>query len=356
MTDGSDQTEDTKIEGDDHEGLVEKDIRYEVSAHGADFMVDGLISKMQRGDIELLDFQRRFVWTQRRSSRFVESILLGLPVPGVFLYREEKDEGLLIVDGHQRLATLKGFYEGKFPGTDRIFKLKGIAEQYEGKSYEDLDDRQRRLFENTIIHATIIRQLTPENEKESAYHIFDRLNSNSTPLQPQEIRTAVYHGKFQELLFELNEHNSWRNIFGNRHKRAKDQELILRFLALKNELENYRKPMTGFLNEFMEENRGLDEDVATKFRDQFVSTIDKVYEAIGDISFKPRGMMNVGVFDSVMIAFHRHLNAESSSLNAAYLELLKDAEYIRLCTEGTSDKINVHGRIRMATEKFDEIT
>lgn len=356
MTDNFDRTEDAKVEGEDHEDPVEEDIRYEVSAHGADFMVDGLISKMQRGDIELLDFQRRFVWTLRRSSRFIESILLGLPVPGIFLYREEKDEGLLIVDGHQRLATLKGFYEGTFPDTDRVFKLKGIAEPYEGKSYKDLDDRQRRLFENTIIHATIIRQLTPEDEKESAYHIFDRLNSNSTPLQPQEIRTAVYHGKFQELLFELNEHPSWRSIFGNRHKRAKDQELILRFLALKNGLKNYSKPMIGFLNNFMDENRDLDEGVAAKFRKQFVSTIDKVYEAIGDVSFKPRGMMNVAVFDSVMVALHKHLNAEPNSLSAAYFELIKDTEYIRLCTEGTSDKINVHGRIKMATEKFDEIT
>ena len=354
MADESDQIEDTKFVGDEEEELFEKDIRYEVNAHGADFMVDGLVSKMKSGDIKLLDFQRRFVWTPRRSSRFIESILLGLPVPGIFLYREERTEELLIVDGHQRLATLRGFYEGKFPDTDRTFRLKGVVDNYEGRSFKDLDERQRRQFENTIIHATIIRQQKPKDEKESAYHIFDRLNSNSTPLQPQEIRTAVYHGKFQELLYELNNTCSWRNIFGHPHKRAKDQELILRFLALKNELKNYKKPMIGFLNEFMEANRYLDDDVATKYRKQFVSTIDKVYESIGVKAFKPRRMMNVSVFDSVMVAVHKHLKTESSSLNKAYSKLIKDAEYIRVCTEATSDEINVHKRIKLAMEKFDE--
>lgn len=356
MADGTDQVEDTKIEGDNEEEFFQKNIRYEVTAHGADFMVDGIISKMKRGDIKLLDFQRSFVWTPRRSSRFIESILLGLPVPGVFLYREEKDEGLLIVDGHQRLATLRGFYEGKFPDTDRVFKLKGVADPYEGKSFANLDERHRRLFENTIIHATIISQITPENEKESAYHIFDRLNSNSTPLQPQEIRTAVYHGKFQQLLGELNKHHNWRSIFGHPHKRAKDQELILRFLALKNKLKKYQKPMVGFLNDFMEENRYLNDDVARKYKKQFISTIDKVYESIGTRAFKPRRIMNVSVFDSVMVAIHAHLKAESGSINKAYLKLLDDAEYIRVCTEATSDDINVHKRIKIAVEKFDEVT
>ena len=353
MTNESDQIEDTKFDGDEQEEFYKKDIRYEVSAHGADFMVDGLISKMTRGDIDLLDFQRQFVWNQQRSSRFIESVLLGLPVPGIFLYREETTEELLIVDGHQRLKTLKGFYEGKFPDTDRVFKLKNVADPYEGKTFAELNDMQRRQFENTIIHATIIRQLKPKDEKESAYHIFDRLNSNSTPLQPQEIRTAVYHGEFQKLLGKLNEHQSWRGIYGNPSKRAKDQELVLRFLALNNEHKNYKKPMIGFLNEFMEKNRNLSDDVAEKYRKQFLSTIDKIYDSIGIKAFKPRGIINVSVFDSVMVATHKHLKTESRSLNAAYSKLIKDAEYIRVCTEATSDDVNVDKRLKMALEIFD---
>ena len=340
------------LEGDEDEYLVDKDMRYEVSAHGADFLVDSLVNKLQSKDIKLLDFQRRFVWSQRQSSRFIESILLGLPVPGIFLYREETTEELLIVDGHQRLITLKGFCEGKFPETNKIFELNGVSTSHEGQSYSGLDERQKRLFNNTIIHATIIRQLRPEDEKEAAYHIFDRLNSNSTPLQPQEIRTAVYHGKFQKLLHELNEHPNWRQIYGRPQRRAKDQELILRFLALNNDLKNYTKPMIEFLNEFMKKNRDLDKRTALKFKNQFVSSIDKVYEFIGNEAFKPRGMMNVSVFDSVMIATYRNLKAKSDSLNAAYFELIKDEEYIKMCTEGTSDVINVHKRIEIATEKF----
>ena len=354
MTDESDQIVGLEIEGDAVEELDDRDVRYEVNAHGADFMVDGLIRKLQSGDIELLNFQRQFVWTPRQSSRFIDSILLGLPVPGIFLYREETTETLLIVDGHQRLTTLKAFYEGKFPEGKRTFRLKGVTKQYEGKSFDDLDERQRRQFENTIIHATIISQMKPEDEMESAYHIFNRLNTNGTPLQPQEIRTAVYHGKFQELLNELNEHDNWRKIFGRPSKRAKDQELVLRFLALKNNLNSYKKPMVGFLNDFMIENRDLDEYTATEFRNQFVSVIDKVHESIGEKAFKPRGSMNVSVFDSVMVAISKHLNAKPNSLEAAYLDLIEDKEYLRLCSEGTSDEPNVHKRINMASEKFDE--
>lgn len=162
-----------------------------------------------------------------------------MPVPSIFLYREESTQKQLIVDGLQRLITLQSFHKGYFIHNDRPFKLKEVTSRFEGRNFRELEELDRRRFENSIIHVMIIQQLVPEDDNSSAYHIFDRLNSNGTPLQPQEIRTAIYHGEFQELLSRLNENRYWRDIFGPWHTRSKDQELILRFLALCYNRESY---------------------------------------------------------------------------------------------------------------------
>lgn len=162
-----------------------------------------------------------------QASKFIESILLGLPMPSIFLYREEDTQKHLIVDGLQRLTTLQAFHKGRWSSNNREFKLKKVNSRFEGRSIDDLEDADRCRLEDAM------------------YHIFDRLNSNGTPLQPQEIRAAIYYGPFQELLGKLNTNEKWREIFGPIHKRSKDQELILRFLALSKNRNGYEMPMKG---------------------------------------------------------------------------------------------------------------
>jgi uncharacterized protein with ParB-like and HNH nuclease domain len=242
---------------DVNEDGTDEDVVYSVNSFGADFLVDGLISRLKSGDIFRPSFQRQFVWTIPQASKFIESILLGLPIPGIFLYREDLTRKHLIIDGLQRLTTISAFAAGRFPDSDTVFKLDKLKSKFDGSSIDDLDQSDSRRFYDTAIHATIIQQLEPSDDSSSIYYIFERLNTGGTPLQPQEIRAALYHGRFQDFLIELNTNALWRKIFGPKNKRGKDLELILRFLAFRYTREAYRAPMKTFLNRFMAANREL---------------------------------------------------------------------------------------------------
>src|SRR5277367_2312529 len=204
--------EDTTVQDD--LGDEEVPFRYSITSYGADYPVDGLIKRIESDSIYIPPFQRRFVWDLKRGSRFVESLLLGLPVPGIFLSKEEKTQKLLVIDGQQRLRTLQYFYRGIFADSKREFSLKGVQPQFEGLTYKSLPDEARRRLDDSILHATIVKQEEPSADESSIYHIFERLNTGGVVLRPQEIRACIYHGAFQEELKKLNDNASWRAIYG----------------------------------------------------------------------------------------------------------------------------------------------
>src|ERR1700722_18269758 len=127
--------------------------RYSIISYGVDYPVDGLVKRIQTGDIVIPSFQRGFVWSLREASRFVESLLLGLPVPSIFLSKEADTEKLLVIDGQQRLLTLMHFHEGIWPINQKAFALKGITPQYEGSTYKQLPSEAKRRLAYSIIHA-----------------------------------------------------------------------------------------------------------------------------------------------------------------------------------------------------------
>jgi hypothetical protein len=333
--------------------LPDDDVVYQINTFGADFTVDGLIRRFDRGDIYRPDFQRNYVWNLNQASKFIESILLGLPIPSVFLYREEESQQHLIVDGLQRLTTLHSYAEGVFPLTERAFRLKGVKRQFEGRSLRDLASEDRRRFEDSVIHAMIIQQASPQHDKSSVFHIFERLNSNGTPLEPQEMRAAIYHGSFQRLLFDLNRAEAWRLVFGPIHKRSKDEELILRFLAFLYDEQSYVSPMKLFLNNFMGANQNLSESVAEKAGSDFVTTIARIVDAVGPQAFRISRSLNAAIFDSFAVAVARKPDKSSASIGEAYESLLRDPEYIELVSKATANERNVEGRFALAQQALD---
>lgn len=338
------------IEGEQDEYISDEDVVYQLNTFGADYTVDGLVKRFDRGDIFRPDFQRNFVWTLPQASKFIESILLGLPIPSIFLYREESTQKHLIVDGLQRLTTLHAYSKGRFRHSEKIFKLKGVKERYEGRSVDELEPEDQRRFEDAVIHAMVIQQLAPDDLNSSVYHIFDRLNSNGTPLQPQEMRAAIYHGSFQTMLNELNQEEAWREVFGPIHKRAKDQELILRFLALFYNRDNYEKPMKGFLNNYMRANRNLDAGVYRSHQELFHATIARARESLGIKAFRPQRSFNVSVYDSMMVAIASVPYASEQAIRTAYEALLGNDEYMKATRDATSDENVVSDRISIAVE------
>lgn len=240
---------------------------YAITAYGADPQVDGLVKRMKEGDIFVplfslsageadlpVRFQREYVWKKQQADRFIESLLLGLPVPGIFLVKEDSGRNL-VLDGHQRLRTLLSFYNNAWEGGS--FALECVQDRFRGKTHDTLDPADRRRLDDSIIHATIVRQDQPSEDLSSIYLIFERLNSGGTSLQPQEIRVALYHGAFVELLTSLNSYRSWRLLYGKKSKRLKDIELILRFFALLESSKKYARPMKGFLSAYMAHRRSL---------------------------------------------------------------------------------------------------
>ena len=241
-------------------------VSYEVSSYGADPEVEVLVNRLNRGDIYIPPFQRDYVWNQPEASRFIESLLLGLPVPGIFLAVDPASGKQIVIDGQQRLKTLQFFFAGVFnpkpdDASQRVFSLIRVQPHYEGRTFKTLDENDRIRLQTSIVHATVVKQLEPTEEDTSLYHIFERLNSSGRRLTDQEMRIALFHGKLIEKIKEVNLHDAWRTAFGRIHSRLKDQELILRFFAFYESLDTYSRPMGEFLNRYASSHRNPTEEM-----------------------------------------------------------------------------------------------
>ena len=254
--------EDTEPETD--EELEE--FKYEISSYPADYTLRVLYDKWSKDQLKIPDFQRAFVWTRKQASRLIESFLLGLPVPGVFLYKERKTQKLLVVDGQHRIGSIGYYYKGVFKD-DRVFRLQGVDKRWNGKSYEELDEPARLQLDDSVLRATVIQQVNPDDHS-SIYLIFERLNTGGTQLNPMEVRKAINAGPGYDLLASLNTLPEWRAILGRiaPDQRLKDVELVLRVLAMSRNWRSYSKPMKTFLTEYLE-SLSSDEGEAQRLQD-----------------------------------------------------------------------------------------
>jgi Protein of unknown function DUF262 len=348
------------------EGLEDELVpsKYSITSYGADFSVASLVEQLEEGSIQISTFQRGFTWSPQQASHFIESLLLGFPVPGIFLAREQDSHKLLVIDGQQRLLTLRYFYKGKFEDSGKEFGLigEGIHPDYKGRKYLSLSYNDRTRLDHAIIHATIVKQDDPAEDDSSIYAIFERINSGGTTLHPQEIRSTLYSGEFNNLLRELNKDQAWRSIYGLPDKGLKDQELILRFLALNFDLANYKSPMKGFLNSFMKKHSQISPEEAQKFKNAFISTVAVIQKSIGNSVFKRnKNALNVAVFDAVMLGVSRRLErgniTDLQTLARSYQALLEN-ELFGKATEtksAISNEKNVFKRIELAIDAFKNV-
>lgn len=359
LQNGVDQIEDEAASDD-----VVAPVQYDITSFGVDFDVEGLVRRLGRQEILIPTFQRAYVWKLPEASRFIESLLLGLPVPGVFLAGEPHSNRLLVIDGQQRLKTLLFFYNKDFnphpdDRTRRIFTLTKVQERFVGKTYDTLDESDRLALNNSVLHATVVKQLAPSDDDTSIYHIFERLNSAGRRLTPQEMRCAIYHGSLMDELKKLNEHLSWRSIFGKTNPRLKDQELVLRFLALYHNFAGYQRPMAEFLNKFVQRYR----EAKTPFLQQcgavFTATSDIIWEALGRRAFRPERALNAAVCDSVMVGIAYRLQKSGAiapgAIIEAYNALLRDTEYITAVSYATSNEAPVALRVQKAIACFKSL-
>jgi hypothetical protein len=327
---------------------------FQISSYGADYTVEVLVNRVRAETFFAPPFQRSYVWAQKQSSRFIESILLGLPIPSLFLFKQ-KDGKHLIVDGQQRLKTLRFFCDGIFlegPNKDKAFRLVDVQPAWDGKVFSELSETDQLRLKDTVIHTIVFQQDKPEQNDDSVYEVFERLNTGGLKLSAQEIRVCVSYGDFAKLLRTLNEDENWRSIYGDPSPRLKDQEFIIRFLALHLNLAGYYRPMKVFMNKFMEENRKPPKEWLDKVEMLFRTTAEEAVRLLGNRPFRPEKQLNAAVFDSVMNAIAVNLadnkHPDPAEFKQRYQALLENTDYKDAYLTSTSDEKNVKSRFAIA--------
>jgi len=330
---------------------------FSITSYGADYPVDTLVKRMKGEAFFIPKFQRNFVWSQRHASRFIESLLMGLPVPGIFLYKEAETGRHLVVDGQQRLRTLQYFYNGLFQ--DKSFRLIGVRNDWEGKCYQDLAPNEQLKLDDSIVHATVFQQDEPKNSLKSLYFVFERINSGGIRLSPQEIRNCISESAVLEAVRTLNDDINWRAIFGSKkNNRLKDQELVLRALAMIHDRASYSAPMRDFLNDFAaDEQNNVKPATLDELQRLFRLSMEIIFKAKGKSAFRPVRALNAAVFEAVVVGIaerlraHKHL-PDLANVTAEYDKLLQNPDFLRASNSATATEESVKTRQRLAVEAF----
>lgn len=322
--------------------------RYEIMSYPTDYTVKVLYEKWHSHQLVIPDYQRRYVWNLPQASRLIESFLLGLPIPQVFLHREYSSPTLYVVDGHQRLATIANFYNEEF-SDGREFRLRGISSIWEGKSYSDLSEDDRTTLDDATLRSIIIRQIQP-NDNSSVYQIFERLNTGGTQLNPMEIRRAIFRGKANEFLARLNDNYDWRKIIGSNvpDTRYRDVEMLLRLLALSASWRTYTKPMKKFITDYMAVLDKSDTEHLMQIEQQFSAACSLVKAKLGEKPFHLRQRLNLAALDAVMACSFELADSLKSDLKSAHQELITNPRYLEAVTHSTSDVSAIKERFELA--------
>lgn len=350
----------------ENQDLSANDDLYNITSWGADMTLMDIIMSYQNNDIVKPELQRKYVWDRKEASRFIESILLGLPVPSVFL-ANSIDYQKLIVDGYQRIMTIVDFYNGIWSGDGRPFNLYNseiINKRWRNRTYKELSPEDQRRYRMYTIHAIIFEQKQPRSDS-GLYQIFERINTSGKSLNPQEIRNCVYQGKMNTLLFELNKYEAWRTLFGDpkEDSRMRDIEVILRFFTLSEPtiIFSSAKSITlkKELNEYMGGHVDGDDDFFLEKKRVFFQCIDFILDKIGNDAFynlrndfsSVRKKFYPTIFDSLMIATKIALErgySDTRPLADRRMELLRDSDYRDSITQGTMQTEHIRTRISKA--------
>jgi hypothetical protein len=231
------------------------------------------------------NFQRNDVWNTKQKSELIESVLMGIPIPIMYLF-EGKDGKRQVVDGRQRLSTFFSFIDGGF----KLNNLK-ILKKQNAKRFEDLEPLLQAMIEDYQLLVYVIQPPTPEKVK---FDIFDRVNRGGTKLNHQEMRNALYQGKATKLLDNLVEFDYFKQATGDgiNNKRMKDKYIVLRFLSFYMLYENwldkieYKSDIDEFLAKTMKFINKLNDDKIKILEHIFQTAMQNSYDILGENGFR----------------------------------------------------------------------
>lgn len=376
-----------------YDDYTERDVdmtvgEYHIVAIPSDFNVMTLNQLVDNGWVRIPGFQRHFVWDLTRASKLIESLILGLPVPQLFLYEQNRNRSLLI-DGQQRLMSIYYFRKQRFPRKERRadlrrifdengkipddvlhddeyfqdFKLRlpetlpGQRNELMGLDYETLGHHRMRL-DTRPVRCITIKQNAPSDGDSAMYEVFNRLNSGGVNLHPQEIRTSMYHSAFYDMLNEINAEQRWRDLLQSSEPdlHMKDIEILLRGFAMLMDGDEYSPSMVKFLNQFSKKCTTNENEQNQRLKYIFMSFLDMTLRLPERIFInKTNNRFNIALFEAVFTATCRSAYFSNSIvqnyLDAAKIEQLRsDARFISASQSATTKKENVMERLQIASD------
>ena len=291
------------------------------------------------------DYQRKYIYDIRRASSLVESILIGIPIPVIYLCEEE--EGIYsVIDGQQRITSFVKYLKNEYPLTG-LTKLSDLNGQY----FKNLEKSiQRKLNSSTLKTICLDR-----DSQELKYEIFSRLNLGAVSLKPQELRNCIYRGSFNNMLKDIASNNTSLNeLFHDKNTRSSYEERILRFFVLRESMI-LDDTFVNAMNLYMSIHQNDSEIDIQKAKNLFNGTIEMIKTILGTSAFfsfeeKDRKKFNGAIYDSIMIPFSFY---EKSDLinhsDEIRVEIGKVKRYDEIYREnvyaGTNSRKKVFGRI-----------
>ncbi len=343
---------------------IPREIR-KINTQAYDKSVSDIVNMIKDGDINLNpEYQRNYIWDNKKASMLIESIILNVPIPVIYV-SQEADDTWTVIDGLQRLNSLKRFF-------DRDFKLSGLEllSDLNKSDVHTLAPKALRILKNGLLRVIVISHDSHEDIK---YDVFMRLNRGSVKLNEQELRNCLYRGAFNELLKSLcnNEYMLALMNIKEPHKRMIDCELILRFFSLRENwspekgggspddegVSNYRGRIKNFLNNFMRQNQHSSKENLDQMSSCFNDAIKKVYDIFGAKAFRRinedgefESSLNRAIMDSLLVSFsfipyERLLERKEDIVNHFYDLAKSDQLFKDSITIGTSDKRVLNYRI-----------
>ena len=359
--------------------------QYDLVSSPNDFNVKTIVDFIDSGVVVIPGFQRNFVWDIKRASRLIESLIVGLPVPQIFLYEQGRDK-YLVIDGQQRLMSIYYFVKERFPRKEQLPALRSMLQgqstipegilgdneyfgdfrlnlpenvpgqpnRFHSRLYSTLDDDHQRVFYLRTIRNIVVRQVAPAGD-DAMYEIFNRLNSGGMKLTPQEIRRCMFDSKFYDLLYKTNTEERWRDLVGAHVPdiHMKDIEILLRGFAMLMQGDSYRPSMVKFLNGFSKEVRLFDDDELARLESLLDSFLRSCKSLPSDAFHSIQGRFSPMIFESVFVAACRepYMNCQpvEGEITLDSLNTLKADQDFRSATQSrTTAAVNVNRRLSRA--------
>lgn len=367
----SDLDEELIAPGSEEEPELLDDVMHPFNPTDIDIVVepkslDALIKRIQHNEIDMnTDFQRHAdLWDNRKMSRLIESILIRFPLPA-FYFDASDENNWLIVDGLQRLSTIRKFV------LDKKLRLNGLEflTELNGKTFDKLHRQYQRRIEECPVTVYMIKPGTPDDVK---YSVFRRINTGGLTLNNQEIRNALAKPRDRALLEELANLECSKVMLGDLSKRMKDQELVLRFWAFFRfdylDPQN-KKEIASFLDKAMEDIKRGDEQYREDFKSLYSTAIDRCYQLLGKSGFEKypqsnsrKPSKNSTLFEVWMVELVKLKKSDFTilvgkkiKLREELLSLLKDSEFLNAITYSTQKKIHVKIRYEKVKTLIDMV-